>query len=134
MTDSTNGTNGKAATEKLGIIPATKIAGLVGAKVWDAHQKNLAALNAAKEATATSKAAVITALAKALKLPDPATLHFWSDAEKLTLGRRPEKHATRRAVLRDLSKRLDPFNRYGPQPGRGTGPCRPGYAASRAER
>jgi hypothetical protein len=33
----------KATTVKLGIIPAGKIAGLVGAKVWDAHAKKLAA-------------------------------------------------------------------------------------------
>jgi hypothetical protein len=93
----------KAQTEKLGIIPAAKIATLVGAKVWAEHTKNLAALSAAKEAAATSKTAVIAALAKSLKLAAPETLHFWSDAEKVTVVRRPEKQTTRRAVLRDLT-------------------------------
>jgi hypothetical protein len=56
-----------------------------------------------RQAAATSKAAVIAALAKSLKLAAPETLHFWSDAEKVAVVRRPEKQTTRRAVLRDLT-------------------------------
>jgi hypothetical protein len=106
-TTETNGTaNGKAKSknEKLGIVPMDKLASVVPAKVWDAHRKNLTALAQAKEAAATSKAAVLAAMCKALKLPDPDSLTFHADAEKVVLVRRPkEKQARRATVLRDLT-------------------------------
>jgi hypothetical protein len=72
--------------------------------VWEAHRKNLAALAQAKEAAATSKAAVLAAISKALKLPDPESLTFWADAEKVVVVRRPKEKQTRRATaLRDLT-------------------------------
>jgi hypothetical protein len=106
-TTETNGTtNGKTAgkNEKLGIIPMDKLASVVPTKVWEAHRKNLAALAAAKEAAAVSKATVVAAFAKSLKLPDPETLSFGADAEKLVIVRKPPEKQTRRsAALRDLT-------------------------------
>ena len=93
----------KTKTEKLGIIPAEKINTVVGAKVWEAHRKNLSALSAAKEAAATSKTAVLNALAKSLKLPDPESLHFWVDADKMVVGRKPAEKVRRASTLRDLT-------------------------------
>jgi hypothetical protein len=103
MADTTNGkTAGK--NEKLGLIPMAKLGECVPPKVWEAHRKNLTALAEAKAAAAVSKQAVIAAFAKALKLSDPESLTFGSDAEKIVIVRRPkEKQASRRAVLRDLT-------------------------------
>ena len=102
MTNNTETTNGK--TTKLGIVPMAKIAECVPPKVWAEHKKNLAALSAAKEAAAVSKAAVVAAFAKSLKLADPETLSFGADAEKMVIVRRPKEKAAHRAtVLRDLT-------------------------------
>lgn len=101
-----NNTNGTTNTknEKLGIVPMAKLGECVPPKVWEAHRKNLQALAEAKTAAAVSKQAVIAAFAKSLKLSDPDSLTFGSDAEKVVIVRRPkEKQASRRAVLRDLT-------------------------------
>jgi hypothetical protein len=58
--------------------------------VWAEHRKNLEALAQAEATAATSNAAVLAAMAKALKLDSPDTLTFWSDVEKVVVVRRPE--------------------------------------------
>ena len=106
MTTTNTETNGTTAakTERLGIVPMAKIAECVPPKIWDAHKKNLAALAAAKEAAAVSKAAVVAAFAKSLKLADPETLSFGADAEKMVIVRRPKEKAARRtSTLPDLT-------------------------------
>jgi hypothetical protein len=75
-----------------------KLAFVIPTKVWDAHRKNLAALAPAEEAAATSKVAVLAAMCKALKLPDPDSLTFHADAEKVVVVRRPKEKQTRRAT------------------------------------
>jgi hypothetical protein len=81
--------------EKLGIVPMDKLA---SSRRRCGHRKNLAALAPAEEAAATSKAAVLAAMCKALKLPDPDSLTFHADAEKVVVVRRPKEKQTRRAT------------------------------------
>jgi hypothetical protein len=81
-----------------------KLAYVVPTKVWEAHRNNLTALAQAKAAAAGSKQAVVAAFAKSLKLPDPDSLTFYADAEKVVVVRRPKEKQTRRATaLRDLT-------------------------------
>jgi hypothetical protein len=101
-TKETNG-NESGKAERLGMIPLDKIGGVVPAKVWAEHRKNLAALAAAKEAAAISKQAVLVAISKTLKLGDPSLLDFGTDADKVRVLRRAEKKATRTTALRDLT-------------------------------
>ncbi len=90
-------------TERLRIVPMEKLSSVIPAKMWEAHRKNLQALADAKAAAATTKAAVCAALAKSLKLQGAEPLTFWSDAEKLVVGRRPKEKVRKQTTLRDLT-------------------------------
>jgi hypothetical protein len=89
--------------EKIGLIPIEKIGSVVPAKAWDAYRKDLAALTAAKDAVAKSKAAVLAAIVTKLKLPDPDSVDFYSNARRVVVFHKPAEKKQRTTALRDLT-------------------------------
>ena len=88
--------------ERVGYVPVAKVAGLVGAKVWDGYRKSATAAVEARQAVEAAKQQVRAALAKSLKL-EADTFDFSANEERITIVRRAPKKLRRAESLRDLT-------------------------------